>query len=112
MSRVSSRRRRLSRADAVAGVEAFAARLAQALERFGAEDVPLWKRTQDGMMAFKGLSLDNLPPRLLRDIDRRFVAINKILAGYTLKTSEDYQHISDVDLQELQRLIRGFVLDP
>jgi hypothetical protein len=107
-----SRGRRLSQADAVAGVESFAAHLAQALERFDAPLLPLWKRTQDGMTAFKGLKLDNLPPRLLRDIDTRFAAINQILAGYTPNTWDDLQHVSDAHLHEIQRLIRGFATDP
>jgi hypothetical protein len=107
-----SRRRRPSQAETVAAVDAFVAHLAQALERFDDPLLPLWKRTQDGMMAFKGLNMDPLPPRLLRDIDTRFAAINRILAGYTLNTWEDYQHISDAHLQQIQRLIRGFATDP
>ena len=98
--------------EAVAGCKEFAARLAQAIELFRAEDRPLWKRTQEGMLAFKGLNMDHLPPRLLRDIDRRFMAINKVLAGYAIKTWEDYQIISDDDLHQLQHIVTGFVVDP
>ena len=86
--------------------QAFAARVEQAIALFGAEDKPLWKRTQEGMLAFKGLNMD-LPDRLLRDIDRCFLGINKILEGYTLKTWDDYQHISDEDLLRIQRRIKG-----
>jgi hypothetical protein len=86
---------------------AFDACVKHAIALFGAEDKPLWKRTQEGMLAFKGLNMDELPDRLLRDIDRCFLGINKILAGYTLQTWNDYQRISDEDLLRIQRRITG-----
>jgi hypothetical protein len=79
----------------------------RAVALFGAADKPLWKRTQEGMLAFKGLNMDKLPDRLLRDIDRCFLGINKFLAGYTLQTWDDYQRISDEDLLRIQRRITG-----
>jgi hypothetical protein len=85
----------------------FAARLKAAIALFDAPDKPLWRRTVDGMLAFKGLNMDDLPPRILRRIDRRFVAINRILARYALQTWGDYQHITDDDLRRLQDNIRG-----
>lgn len=99
-------------AQAPKAMQEFVARLARAIALFDAEDKPLWKRTQEGMLAFKGLNMDNLPPHILRDIDRRFMAINKILAGYTLKTWDDYQFISDAHLHELQRIIRCLLRAP
>ena len=85
----------------------FAVRLKEALALFDAPAKPLWQRTVDGMLAFKGLNMDHLPPRLLRRIDRRFVAINRILARYAIQTWGDYQHITDGDLRGLQENIRG-----
>lgn len=90
----------------------FAVRLQKAIALFDAPAKPLWQRTVDGMLAFKGLNMDHLPPRLLRRIDRRFVAINRILAHYALQTWDDYQHITDDDLRRLQDNIRGLADNP
>lgn len=55
--------------------------------------------------------MTDLPPRLIEDIDRRFGAINAILARYCLGTNDDYHTLSHHDLIEIQNLIEGFVLD-
>jgi hypothetical protein len=94
-------------AKAKADRQAVDACVNRAITLFAAEDKPLWKRTQEGMLAFKGLNMDQLPDRLLRDLDRCFLGINKILAGYTLQTWADYQRISDEDLLRIQRRIAG-----
>ena len=66
---------------------------------------PHWKRVQDALPCFKGLSLDHLPPKLERRIDQTFAAVNTVLARYTIETWDDYQKISADDLATLEALI-------
>jgi hypothetical protein len=93
-------------------VNEYSFRLRKALRAFRASDDPLWKRTQDGVGMFHRLPLTDLPPRLVQDIDRRFGAINAILARYTLKPNDDYHTLATADLVDIQNLIEGFLLDP
>jgi hypothetical protein len=93
-------------------IDQYSRRLRNALRVFRASNDPLWKRTQDGLATFQGMQLTHLPPRLNKDIDRRFGAINSILEPYDLKTGEDYHSVSDEDLVQIQDLIEGFAFDP
>jgi len=95
----------------VRAAEDFAHHLDRALRAFRETDKPLWKRTQNGLIAFKGLDMTHLPPRLDKAVDLRFGALNKILAHYDIKTWDDYQNISDEDLLKMQSLFEGFVQD-
>jgi hypothetical protein len=92
-------------------INEYSYRLRNALRAFRASDDPLWKRTQDGVRMFHRLPLTDLPPRLIQDIDRRFGAINAILARYSLGPNDDYHTLSQTDLVEIQNLIEGFALD-
>jgi hypothetical protein len=92
-------------------INEYSFRLRNALRAFRASDDPLWKRTQDGLAMFHHLPMTDLPPRLLQDIDRRFGAINAILAHYSLGPNDDYHTLAQDDLVEIQNLIEGFALD-
>ena len=85
-----------------------AVRLKEAIALFDAPSKPLWQRTVDGMLAFKGLRMDQMPPRLLRRVERRFAAINQILDRYPLQTWDDYRQVTQADLRQLQDIIRSF----
>ncbi len=74
-----------------------------------ASNLPPWKRTQNAMLCFKGLSFDPLPEKLQRRIDRTFARINKVLAGYSIVTWDDYQKISPADLIKIENLLRNIV---
>lgn len=89
----------------------FAHHLQKALQAFEDTNSPLWKRTQNGLMAFKGLDMTNLSPRLGKAVDTHFGSVNRILSQYDLKTWDDYQKISDDDLLNIQSLVKGFVRD-
>lgn len=93
-------------------IDQYSLRLRNALRVFRASDDPLWKRTQDGIAMFQGLQLAHLPPRLNKDIDRRFGAINAILEPYALNQGDDYRTVSADDLVKIQDLIEGFAFDP
>lgn len=89
------------------GISEFTKCWTDAVACFRDVDQPQWKRVTNGMMCFKGLPLDQLPPKLGRRLDSSFLKINKVLARYDLKTWEDYQKISSVDLDRLEAIIRN-----
>ena len=93
-------------------IDQYSLRLRNALRTFRASDDPLWKRTKEGLDWFVGLPMDNLPPRLIADIDRRFGAITAILAKHSINTLAEYHRVPAEDLVAIQDLIEGFAFDP
>jgi hypothetical protein len=89
----------------------YSLRLRNAMRTFRASDDPLWKRTKEGLDWFGGLPMDNLPPRLMEEIEGRFATINAILASHSINTFEDYRNVPSGDLVEIQDLIEGFAFD-
>lgn len=92
-------------------VNVFSARLEKAIRIFHSAEMPLWKRTRQGVLCFQGLEINHLPSRLREDIDTRFGAINQVLSGYTINSDDDYEQVSAEDLIEIQRLIGGFAFE-
>lgn len=74
-----------------------------------ASTLPPWKRTQNALLCFKGLAFDPLPEKLQRRIDRTFARINKVLAGYSIVTWDDYKKISPADLAKIEKLLQNIV---
>jgi len=60
-------------------------------------------------VAFKGLPLDALPPKLLRRIEHCLARVNAVLAHYTIATWDDYAKVSSEDLTKLGKLIHEIV---
>jgi hypothetical protein len=83
----------------------FTGRWMKALACFRTTSKPQWKRTQEAMVCFKGLPLDNLPPRLRRRLDAHFAWINSIVEPYTLRTWDDYQKVSAADLTRIEKIL-------
>ena len=90
-------------------VEQFSIRWLKARECFRASDQPPWKRTTEALLCFKGLPLDDLPPKLRQRIDSCFAKVNRILGHYTLQTWEDYQTVTLEDLTKIEKLILDIV---
>jgi hypothetical protein len=89
----------------------FAHHLDNAMRAFGDTTAPLWQRTQNGLMAFKGLDMTHLPPRLGEAVDTHFGSVNRILSQYDLKTWDDYKKISNEDLLNIHSLVERFAQD-
>ena len=66
---------------------------------------PPWKRTYEAMLNFKGLDITHLPKRWRNRIDKTFGQINVITAPYAIKTWDDYQKMSVLDLARIGKLI-------
>jgi len=88
-------------------IAAFTARLTKTLQHFEATDRPKWQSTQDGMISFAGPRHDALPRKVERSIDASLVEINRVLEKYPIKTWEDYQMITDKDLDHIQQQFRN-----
>ena len=82
-------------------LEDFSVRWSKAVSLLCAVHTPQWKRTRQAIWCFQGLRLDHLPRRLYRRVDFCFGRINHVLAGYTLRTDEDYRHVSTEDLNKI-----------
>ena len=82
-------------------IEDLSIRRGKAVRILCAVNTPAWKRIRQAIWCFQGLPLDHLPPRLYRRVDLCFGRINQVLAGYTLRTDEDYQHVSTEDLNQI-----------
>ena len=86
-------------------IEDFSVRWGKAVSILCAVHTPQWKRTRQAIWCFQGLPLDHLPPRLYRRVDLCFGRINHVLAGYTLRTDEDYRQVSTEDLTTIAKLL-------
>lgn len=90
-------------------IDDFTARKVKALGHFCQSGVPKWKRTTEGMLCFKGLTISDLPPKLSRNIDKCFLQINRVTAGYALQTWEDYEKLTPEDLTKIEKLITDLI---
>ena len=90
-----------------AAVDDLRERYSQALTWFCRESQPQWERTYQAMRCFAKLPLDPLPKIWQRRIDITFRRVNSVLAGYSIKTEQDYQQISAEDLQKIMGLVLG-----
>jgi hypothetical protein len=65
------------------------------------DSLPKWRRTTQALQVFAGLDLTGLPDDLGKTLESNFVAVNRILATYQIKKSEDYEQLMDTDLQQI-----------
>jgi hypothetical protein len=90
-------------------VEELSVRWEKAIGILLAADTPQWKRTRQAIWCFQGLPLHNLPRKGYRRIDTCFARINHVLAGYTIRTEDDYQRVSTEDLTKIAKLLYDIV---
>jgi len=67
--------------------------------------LPKWQRLSQGLQAFSGLELTGIPDEVREPWEASLVSVNRVLAPYALGTVEDYQVISDVDLQQMLNIV-------
>lgn len=89
-----------------AAIDDLRERYAQTLNLLvGPPPPPLWKRVQQALGCYAGLQLDPIPSVWRRRIDLTFTRVNAILAKYPIKTFDDYQIISNEDLEMLKEIV-------
>ncbi len=62
--------------------------------------LPKWQRLSRGLQAFSGLELTRIPDDVSGPLEADLVRVNRVLGQYPLEAVEDYQRISDFDLQQ------------
>jgi len=90
-------------------IEDLSIRWGKAVRILWAVNTPQWKRTRQAIWCFQGLPLDHLPRRLYRRVDLCFGRINQVLAGYIIRTEDDYRRVSAEDLNKMAKLIYDLV---
>jgi hypothetical protein len=75
---------------------------AQQAKRLGGDpSLPKWQRLCQGLEALSGLELSAIPDDVRQEFEADLVGVNRVLAQYTLAEEEDYQSISDADLDKM-----------
>ncbi len=70
------------------------------------QSLPTWQRVLQSLQAFAGTQLTGLPPRIYRAVEKHFVAVNRVLAEYHLEKNEDYEQMTESDLQEILNILK------
>ena len=69
------------------------------------QSLPARERVLQVLQAFSGTWLTGLPPKVHRDMERHFAAVNLVLAKYHLERNEDYERMTKADLQEILDIV-------
>ena len=80
-------------------------RAQNAQRRITDSSLPKWQRLMQGLEAFSGLELTELPEETCKQLETKLAVVNGILSPYQLETNEDYENISDADLQQALQLV-------
>ena len=62
--------------------------------------LPKWQRLKQGLQAFSGLELTELSKKTRDQLEADLAGINSMFSWYQLETWEDYETVSDTELQE------------
>lgn len=62
--------------------------------------LPKGQRLESMLMAFSGLQLSNLDDRVRDEFEEDLARVNQVLSRYELEASDDYQKLSEADLDE------------
>jgi hypothetical protein len=69
--------------------------------------LPKWQRLLQGFQALSGLDPNAIPDEVHAEFEADWVNVNRVLARYPLEKDEDYQTISEVDLQQMLESVDG-----
>jgi hypothetical protein len=69
--------------------------------------LPKWQRLLQGFQALSGLDPNAIPDEVHAEFEADWVDVNRVLARYPLEKDEDYQTISEVDLQQMLESVDG-----
>lgn len=91
--------------------EELAERMGRVLSIYATAEGPQWQQTVDALQSLKGQTLTGLPRRVRRHLDSCLLKINRITAKYPLETFEDYQMVSDEDLDRIRDRLQAIALE-
>ena len=63
--------------------------------------LPQWQRLLQGFQALSGIDPHAIPDEVHVRFEADVADVNRVLARYALEEAEDYQTISEIDLQEM-----------
>ena len=67
--------------------------------------LPKWQRLEQSLQAFSGLVLTGLAEAVRQPLEADLAGVNRVLAEYELEATEDYDRITDADLQRMLTLV-------
>lgn len=70
---------------------------------------PKWRRVTQALGALAGLELSQVPLDLRKSLETTFVAINRILGTYQLKSFDDYEQMTDSDAEQILAILNGLI---
>ena len=50
--------------------------------------------------------MTGLPPKINRAIEKHFGAVNRVLDRYDLEKNDDYERVTEADLQEILSIVK------
>jgi len=71
------------------------------------QSLPRSERVLQSLQAFAVVQLTGLPPGICRAVEKHFVAVNQVLAKYHLEEDEDYEQMTESDLQEILNILKN-----
>ncbi len=80
-------------------------RMRKAKAKICDQSLPEYRRVTETLQSLGGLELTGLPNDVRSTLEKNLVAVNRILADYTLETPEDYERLENGDLRRILSLI-------
>lgn len=68
---------------------------------------PSYKKVENALFAFKGMVLSSLPSKTQKSVESGLLRIQQVFNRYPIRTFEDYQLISEEELNEILLNISG-----
>ena len=65
------------------------------------QDMPSYKKVHHSLFAFKGMVLSSIPMKTQKSVESTMLRNQRVFDRYPIKTFEDYQLISEEELNEI-----------
>ena len=69
--------------------------------------MPAYEKVHNSLLAFKGMVLSSIPTKTQKSVESVMLKIQQVFNRYPIKTFEDYQLISEEELNEILLNISG-----
>jgi hypothetical protein len=71
------------------------------------QSMPAHEKVQKSLLAFKGIVLSSIPSKTQKSVESVMLRIQQVFNRYPIKTFEDYQLISQEELNEILLDVSG-----
>jgi hypothetical protein len=69
--------------------------------------MPSYEKVHNSLLALKGMGLSSIPTKTQKSVESVMLKIQQVFNRYPIKTFEDYQLISEEELNEILQNISG-----